>query len=311
MATNSLIDEPHDLRAAVTAAPESAAAALIAAMAREPAQRPGACAEVVRELASAYSEAAAAPGSAAEAEPDHGEQPGSEAPRHDGAPVAAGEPAETEEGKRPRRRGVAALTGTGAIVVAGVVAAVLVLQPFSGGSSPGAHGRRPAAVGTGSATPSTYSSAGSPSVSRRSSTPSPSPSASSTSASSPSVSSSVASSPSASMTAGATGLARSPVKATTALYALAARNDYQPAWALAAPSLRRQFGSYGRFTATFRTLLSIDFQRAEVTSRSPGAATVAIRTTARHTDHTDHCTGDVLTRATRNGWQVAHLSIAC
>jgi len=97
-----------------------------------------------------------------------------------------------------------------------------------------------------------------------------------------------------------------------AFYGRAAAHDYAQAWALATPALRAQLGGYDAFRRQFTSVRSIVFSRAAVVRRSPVAATVALATTARHTDHTDRCRGTADTLPAADGsWVVTHLTVNC
>ncbi|MEA2319374.1 MAG: hypothetical protein QOD44_3563, partial [Solirubrobacteraceae bacterium] len=118
-----------------------------------------------------------------------------------------------------------------------------------------------------------------------------------------------------------TGAAPAPASAATAgtpegavqsFYELAAAHRYEDAWALASPSLRSQLRGFGAFRSQFSSVRSIRFQRADTVKRGGSAATVAIATTATHTDRVDHCTGTAQTTAGADGaWQVSHLAVSC
>jgi hypothetical protein len=104
-----------------------------------------------------------------------------------------------------------------------------------------------------------------------------------------------------------------PAGAVRAFYERAADDDLDGAWELAGPELREQFGgSRGTFDGTFRTLESVRFSRLEETARTADRATVAVTTTARHTDRTDRCTGTLRTvRAGAGAWLVARAGVSC
>jgi eukaryotic-like serine/threonine-protein kinase len=113
--------------------------------------------------------------------------------------------------------------------------------------------------------------------------------------------------------AGAGGAgAETPEGAVQSFYGLAAQHRYEDAWALAAPSLRSQLGGFDAFRSQFSSVRSIDFRRAETVQKGDSTATVAIATTATHTDRVDRCTGTAQTTAREGGgWQVARLSVSC
>jgi hypothetical protein len=102
-----------------------------------------------------------------------------------------------------------------------------------------------------------------------------------------------------------------PVSAVRGFYEQLAAHDFDAAWALAGPKMRAAFGSRASFERQLTSLRSIQFGRVEEQSRRGGEATVALETTARHTDRVDHCTGTL--RAVRSGgrWQVEPLGLSC
>jgi len=103
-----------------------------------------------------------------------------------------------------------------------------------------------------------------------------------------------------------------PAGAVKAFYLRAAAHRYDDAWALAAPGVRSQLGGFAAFQQQFAPVRSIVFSRATAVQQTSGAATVAITTTATHTDHVDHCTGTAQTApGTAGGWVVTHLDVGC
>ncbi|MEA2268656.1 MAG: hypothetical protein QOC64_1266, partial [Solirubrobacteraceae bacterium] len=103
-----------------------------------------------------------------------------------------------------------------------------------------------------------------------------------------------------------------PEGAVQAFYGHAAAHRYDEAWALAAPSLRSQLGGFDAFRSQFSSVRSIEFSRAETVQREDAAATVAIATTATHTDRVDRCAGTVATAAGPDGgWVVSRLAVNC
>jgi serine/threonine protein kinase len=104
----------------------------------------------------------------------------------------------------------------------------------------------------------------------------------------------------------------SPAAAVRAFYGRAAAHRYDDAWELAAPGLRTQLGGFDAFQRQFSTVKSIVFSRAQAVKQSEDAATVALTTTATHTDRVDHCTGTADTApAFGGGWIVTHLNVSC
>jgi len=113
-------------------------------------------------------------------------------------------------------------------------------------------------------------------------------------------------------TAAAAAAPTDPAGAVRAFYGRAAAHRYDAAWALAAPGLRQQLGGFDAFRRQFSTVRSIVFSRASEIRRTDSGATVAVATTATHTDHVDHCAGTADTQpAAGGGWVVAHIAISC
>jgi hypothetical protein len=106
------------------------------------------------------------------------------------------------------------------------------------------------------------------------------------------------------------GVKLDPVATVKSFYRRAAADDYAGAWALAGPGFRSQLGGFSAFQAQFRSLRSIRFERLSTVSQSGDRATVAIRTTALHTDHVDRCSGTVdVVRGSR--WLIDHIAVSC
>jgi len=102
-----------------------------------------------------------------------------------------------------------------------------------------------------------------------------------------------------------------PAGAVRTFYARAVAQDPEGVCALRGPALRARFSCDG-LTNQFATLRSVTFRRARLVSRSERAATVAIATTARHTDRTDRCEGTIgLVREASPDWLLDDLSVDC
>jgi eukaryotic-like serine/threonine-protein kinase len=109
-----------------------------------------------------------------------------------------------------------------------------------------------------------------------------------------------------------TGPGASPGAAVRSFYELAARGELNAAWRLAGPHMRAAFGnSVDRFRSDLGSLKSITFQKLSVTSRSGNQATLQVQTVARHTDHTDHCTGTLAAVRKGSGWRVEPNGLQC
>jgi hypothetical protein len=103
-----------------------------------------------------------------------------------------------------------------------------------------------------------------------------------------------------------------PAAVARSFYGNAAAHRFDKAWALAGPGLRSQLGGYDTFRSQFESVRSISFDSATTTRETANAATVSIATTAVHTNHTEHCRGNVsLERATPDPWRIARIGIAC
>jgi hypothetical protein len=341
IAMRAASDEPPDLRDLRPDAP-ALADALQRGMARDPGDRPETAASLVGELAGALERDGAthAPPAPVDAPTAPAPQDTSEVevvPRgaRDGVAAAAGwgdgggdgaaaarppaarrtprEPAPSAgppaRGRPNRARGllVAALA-----LAAAAVAAIVIAGTGSGDGTPSAQ-----RTTASSRERTTASGRTATSSARRTTT---------TTRSTPASSSATQSTPASSSTAQptrttATGAAPAPASAATAgtpegavqsFYELAAAHRYEDAWALASPSLRSQLGGFGAFRSQFSSVRSIRFQRADTVKRGGSAATVAIATTATHTDRVDHCTGTAQTTAGADGaWQVSHLAVSC
>jgi hypothetical protein len=108
------------------------------------------------------------------------------------------------------------------------------------------------------------------------------------------------------------GAPTTPAAAVRAFYGRAAAHRYDDAWALAAPGLRGQLGGFDAFRRQFSTVRSIVFSRADTVREDDAGATVALATTATHTDRVDHCTGTAETApAPGGGWLVSHIAVSC
>jgi serine/threonine protein kinase len=268
VAQRVMSEPPPDLAAVVPGTPARAAEALRRGLAKDPAARPASAGELVRELAGAYAEeAAAAPAAAAP-----------KAPAASGPPVASAppEPPEPEPPRpRPRWLGPAALVAAMALVA---VVAVLLATGGGGGSTQKQAARKPSSGqkrsnrGGGSATPAAPSTGGGATAPDQ-----------------------------------APGASTAPAAALQGLYTRAAEDDFAGAWKLGTDRLHAQFGSLTKFTATFSTLDSIEFPKLSVASQQGTRATVAYSTVARHTDRTDRCTARATLVRQGGTWLVDHL----
>jgi serine/threonine protein kinase len=111
---------------------------------------------------------------------------------------------------------------------------------------------------------------------------------------------------------GPSGPSATPEAAVRSFYELAARGETNAAWHLAGFRMRAAFGnSVDRFRTDLGSLKSITFQKLSVTNRSGDQATLQVQTVARHTDHTDHCTGTLAAVRKRSGWRVEPNGLQC
>jgi serine/threonine protein kinase len=104
-----------------------------------------------------------------------------------------------------------------------------------------------------------------------------------------------------------------PEKVARGFYERAAADRYSSAWKLAGPGFRAQLGGFDAFRAQFSTLKSVRFKRAETTDQTGDRATVAIATTATHTNRVDTCRGDVSLGRTssKRPWLIDRIGVDC
>jgi serine/threonine protein kinase len=218
-----------------------------------------------------------------------------------GTSAAAAEVAPGPRRRDERRAPTILLLGAAALALAAIAAVLIAGRGGSGADRRSASTPSKSTSSSSTTKKKSKSSSGSSSTTTRSTAPSTGSTAqSSTGSTAPPAAAAAAAAPS------------SPAGAVQAFYGRAVAHSYDSAWSLAAPSLRAQFGSFGRFQSTFSTARKIVFARASTIRRSANAATVAITTTTTHTDRVDHCTGTVDTApGSDGGWVVTHLSVSC
>lgn len=104
-----------------------------------------------------------------------------------------------------------------------------------------------------------------------------------------------------------------PEKVARGFYERAAADRFSSAWKLAGPGFRAQLGGFDAFRAQFSTLKSVRFKRAETTDQTGDRATVAIATTATHTNRVDTCRGDVSLGRTssKRPWLIDRIGVDC
>ena len=104
-----------------------------------------------------------------------------------------------------------------------------------------------------------------------------------------------------------------PTGAVRAFYERAAEDDFEGAFALAGPRFRKAFGgTQAGLEGTLGTLKSIRFRQLAEEGKADGGTTVRVETIARHTDHTDHCTGTLLAVPDdQGGYLVEPASLSC
>ncbi|MBV9309623.1 MAG: protein kinase [Solirubrobacterales bacterium] len=105
--------------------------------------------------------------------------------------------------------------------------------------------------------------------------------------------------------------ANDPASAVESFYQLAASHRYTAAWSLADSTFRNQLQGFDSFEAGQAAERSITFDQARVVSRSPGAATVAVRTVSVRTDGTQHCQGTVDLSQGAASWLLHLIHIDC
>jgi serine/threonine protein kinase len=321
---------PPDLAAAWAGTTPAAAEVLKRAMAPETEDRPGSASEFVDDLAEALGVPAAGKPSAARAQRSVATDDGQSAPRVAPAAGSAGrrtpstpardtslrtrrpEPPPRGEARRPEppprsepprsprspRRAPAAGLSSG--------------RPAPRAARPSTPRRRPALLALAAVAAvvlivtlvatGTLGGSGSSKPSGAAARPSGGPDTHATKAKSPPAASSNAPS----------GPSATPGAAVRSFYELAARGEFNAAWHLAGPRMRAAFGnSIDRVRSELGSLKSITFQKLSVTSRNGNQATLQVQTVARHTDHTDHCTGTLAAVRKGSGWRVEPNGLQC
>jgi hypothetical protein len=87
----------------------------------------------------------------------------------------------------------------------------------------------------------------------------------------------------------------SPTGAVRAFYERAARDDFAGAFALAGPEMRSALGgSEESLASNLGSLRSIRFRTLTAEPATDAGTPVQVDTVARHTDRTDHCSGQLL-----------------
>ncbi|MGI8580368.1 MAG: hypothetical protein ACR2K9_07465, partial [Solirubrobacteraceae bacterium] len=101
-----------------------------------------------------------------------------------------------------------------------------------------------------------------------------------------------------------------PAAAVRAFYGALVARRFDKARSLLDPSAAAQLGSTG-VSGLASTLRSVTFASAMTSAQSSTQATVAIVTTAVHTDRTDHCTGTVQMSGAPGAWKVHRFGVDC
>jgi len=278
-------EPPADLRMHRPGTPGAVAEALMRGMSSDPQDRQTSASQLLAELAAGF-EAGGGDRAAAATRVHQLERSRPSAPERP-SPRPASAPA-TPRRRRNRRARVLAVTAlTAAVATVGGVVAVLAggqPAPSGGDATPTAH-----AQATPSGSPAATPSAG------RTPTPSASPPAESPTATPP-----------APRTLSATATVR-------AFYRRAAAGDYDGAWRLAGPAMRRAFSnSSQRFRAELSSLRHIEIERVAVVERNGAGATVEIRSVATHDNRVDHCSGTLRTvRGDGGRWLVEPAGLQC
>jgi len=105
---------------------------------------------------------------------------------------------------------------------------------------------------------------------------------------------------------------RTPDQTVGDFYQLSVADEFRAAWRLAGPGYRSQLLGFESYKNTFGTLRDIEFRRLKTVEREGAAATVAIRTVARHTDRTDRCEGTYeLSRPRGRDWRIDRQAVTC
>jgi hypothetical protein len=95
-----------------------------------------------------------------------------------------------------------------------------------------------------------------------------------------------------------------------AFYAALAGRRFDEASSLLDPSASGQVEP-GGVRGLASTLRSVTFARAATATRTSSRATVAIATTAVHSDYTAHCTGTVQLIGGAGAWKVHRFGVQC
>jgi hypothetical protein len=285
---------PPDLRSAWPKAPSAAARALRRGMAREPERRPRSAGELVAELREAL------------------------APTQVTRPVVLAAPANEAKPATARRR--APLLGVLALALVALAVALVVATngPGTRHRTTSAGVSRPRAA-TGHRARATAKKRAAARASSRRAASATTPAQSATVAVPPANTSSAASTTragagsaaAAQTNSGAAATPNGPVSAVESFYELAAAHRYAQAWALADPTFRSQLAGYQSFESGQQGDRSIIFDSAQVTSASPGAAVVAVRTTSIRVGGTQHCSGTVDVVRSGGSWLLHLIDINC
>jgi eukaryotic-like serine/threonine-protein kinase len=286
---------PPDLRSAWPAAPAAAAAVLQRGMSADPVQRPASAGDLVRRLEVALE------------------------PEQSTRVVAVKAPPTAHQLRRRRSLLAPVLLALAALAVAGVLVAALgsgskqttttTAERATGKSTRTTAHRAATTTASGSAKSSTTTASGS----AKSSTTTASGSAKSATTTTSSSAATPPTTTSAAVPAPAGSSSATPVAAVEQFYEAAARHQYATAWALAAPNLRTQLGSYASFQHQMSTVQSITFHSVRAVSggSSSDTATVALSTTSVQNDRTQQCTGTAQTVRSGGTWLVDRISISC
>jgi serine/threonine protein kinase len=300
-------EPPPDLRVHVPDAPEEAARVLERGMARDPAARPGSAGELVRELCQAFEDVEepvepTAPTAAAPAD--------TQGVRDDHTPAAS--PAPTY--KRQRAGSTRSQSRSGSsdrrwiLPVAGLVVALLAVSlvlALSGGDDSGSGGggseqssESESGSGSGDVGGESQSGGGGSAPETNESGTAPEAGGGTGGTGAP-------------PTGGSGGADSPPAQAVSDFYTRAANDDFEGAWELAGPGVRRQLGGFQTFRNTLDTLESIEFPTLEVESQTGSTATVRLKSVARHTNRTDNCSGTARTASSGGTWKVERLNVDC
>jgi hypothetical protein len=316
-------EPPPDLRTHVPDAPEEAARVLERGMARDPADRQATAGELVYELCRAFEDAEepeetqpVVPASTATMPMgDNGHDTAAGGPDH--TPRAVPQP--TYRRHRAERRPAAAASSPGvrrgadgdrrwlipvAALVVALIAVALILLLSGGGDDKGSGDSRSAGDVQGEQADGDSGSGSGNGGGESSGDPGAGGAGGAAGGSAGGGSGSAGGS-------GGGGADSQAAQTVSDFYTRAAEDDFDGAWELAGPGVRKQLGGFDSFKGTLDTLESIEFPVLKTTVQNGQNATVQLQSVAKHTDHTDRCSGTADVSGGDGNWKIDHLNVDC